>query len=99
MVKEQIEMVVPMINLHPLLTFDETEAASQFQEEGFNLAQDRRLEILLGVGVFQAEKVEHIGIAKDQVGRELVFLAKLFQLLPDELVRLLGKRGYSKSID
>ena len=41
MVKEQIEMVVPIINLHPLLTFDETEADPQFQDEGFNLAQDR----------------------------------------------------------
>src|SRR5260221_307940 len=93
MIEEQVEVIIPVVNLHTLLAGHETETYTQFEDEGFHLSQNRRFQVSLRIGVFQPEKIEDVGIAEDQVGRELVFLAQLLEFLTDEFVRLLGKRG------
>lgn len=53
MVEEQIEIVIVPVEGYALLSLDEGEAAAEFQQKGFDLAQQRVLEILLAVGVLQ----------------------------------------------
>src|ERR1017187_3823181 len=92
-VKQQVQVVIPVVDLHPLLAGHETEAYPQFEDEGFHLPQDRRLQILLGVGVFQPEKIEDVGIAEDQIGCELIFLAQLLEFQRRQFFWLPRQRG------
>ena len=78
-IEQQVQVVIPVVDLHALLARHEAEADPQFEDEGFHLPQDRSLQIPLGIGVFQPEKIEDVGIAEDQIGRELVFVAQLLE--------------------
>src|ERR1039457_5860921 len=92
-VKQQVQIVIPVVDLHPLLAGHETEAYPQFEDEGFHLPQDRRLQILLGVSVFQPEKIEDVGIAEDQIGCELIFLTQLLEFQRRQFFWLPRQRG------
>src|ERR1039458_8966400 len=92
-VKQQVQVVIPVVDLHPLLAGHETEFHPQFEDEGFHLPQDRRLQMLLGVGVFQPEKIEDVGIAEDQIGCELIFLAQLLEFQRRQFFWLPRQRG------
>jgi len=63
MVEQQIEVVVPGINLHLLPPLQEGKADTKFEDEALQLVRDRRLHVLLGIGVLQPKEVEDVGIA------------------------------------
>src|SRR5689334_17374804 len=85
MVKKQVDVVIFVVDDDALLPGNEGEAGAQFEDESLHLAQDGAFEILFAVGVGQAEKIEEIRVAKNQVGRQRVFLAQGLQLLPGQL--------------
>ena len=76
MIKEQVKMIILVVNLHPFLPGHEAKARAQFQNEGLHLAQNRRLNVRFRVSVAQPEKIQHVGIAKHEVGREAVLERK-----------------------
>jgi len=79
MVKQQVEVVIPAVNLHPLLALHETETHAELQNKRLHLAQDGRFDVLLRVGVLQPKEIEQIRIAEHQGGGQLVLLAQLLQ--------------------
>src|SRR5437773_5273609 len=89
MVKQQVEVVIAAINLHPLLPLDETEAHAEFENECLHLPQNRGLNVLLRVRVFQSQEVQQIRIAKYQIGCQLVLLAQLLEFHRHQLGGLL----------
>src|SRR5260370_29906733 len=68
-IEQQVEIIIPVVNLHTLLAGDETKTHAHFEDESLHLSQDRRFQVLLRISVFQAEKIEYVGIAKDHIGR------------------------------
>ena len=93
MIEEQVDVVVVAIDHDPLLALDKGEAAAQREQELLDLAEERRLQVLLAVRVAEAEEVQQVRILEDEFGRELPRLPQRRQLLPDELVGLVGERG------
>src|SRR2546422_10591349 len=96
MIKEQVEIEILSIDGNTLLAFNESKSDAQFENEGFHLAQDGRFQILLSITVFQPEEIKDVGIAKNQIGCELIFFSQRFQLLAEQFVRLLRQRGAFK---
>ena len=86
-IEEQVEVVIPGVDLHPLLACDEAEAAAQLEDERLDLPQDRRLDVLFPEGVLESQEIEEVGIAEDEVGRQLVLLAQLLELQGREIRR------------
>ena len=80
MIEEQVEVVFLVVDGHALLPGDECEANAEFEDETFDFPQDGGFQILFGVCVFQAKKIENIGISKYQIGSHPVFIAEFFQL-------------------
>lgn len=91
MEEQQVEMVIAVVYLHPLLARDKTEPIAEFQNERFDLSQDRGFDVALAVGVLELEKIQHVRIAEDEVGREQIFLAEFLQLHRGEVGRFAGK--------
>jgi hypothetical protein len=91
-IEQQIEVVIAVVDLHALLTGHETEPHSQFKDKGFHLAEDGHFQVLLRVCVFQAEEIGDVGIAEDQIGSELVFLAQLFEFQRGQFFRFARQR-------
>ena len=92
MEEQQVDVVVVTVEGDALLPLDEREAGAELEEEALDFAQQRRLEVLLAVGVAQAEEVEQVGVLEDEVRRDLVGGAERGQLLADERVGLLRER-------
>jgi hypothetical protein len=63
---------------------------AELQDEALHLAEDGGFEIFLAIGVLQSQKVQQIRIAEDHIGCEPVLLAEGFELLPCQLIGLLG---------
>ena len=93
MVEEEVEVEVVGIDLDAGLASEEGEAAAEFEEEGFEFAQDGVLEVFLEVAVFEAEEVEDVGIAEDEVRGELVLAAEGGEFSPGDFFGLLGNSG------
>ncbi len=72
-----------------LLPLDEGKAGAEFQEEGFDLAENGRLKVFFAVGVLEPEEIEDIRIAEDEIGRQRVAVAEGLQFLFDQFFRLL----------
>ena len=79
MIKKQVEVIIFVPNLHPLLPFEECEADAEFEDECFHLAQNGGFDVLFRVGVFELKEVEKVRIAKNQVRCEFVLLAECFE--------------------
>jgi hypothetical protein len=67
-VEQQIEIKIVGAHADALLPGNKTEACAQFQQKAFHVAQDRRFQIALAVAIGQSEKIQHVGIAKHQIG-------------------------------
>jgi hypothetical protein len=67
-IEEEVEIEVVGIDLYAGLATEEGEAVAEFEEEGFEFAQDGVFEVFFEVAVFEAEEVEDVGIAEDEVG-------------------------------
>lgn len=92
-VEEQVDIEVVSVDDNPFLAVDEGETAAQLQNEALDLAQDGGFQVLFAVGVGQAEEVEEVGIAEDQVGSQDVLLAQGLQFLLGQLRRFPGQGG------
>lgn len=92
-IEKEIEIEVVGIDLNAFLAGKEGEAVAEFEQEGFNLAEDRVFEVLFEIAVVKAEEVEDVGILEDKGGRELVLAAKLGELGFGNSLRLSGNGG------
>lgn len=92
-VEEEVEVEVVGVDGDAELAGLEGEALAEFEEEGFEFAQDGVLEILFQVAVAKAEEVEDVGIAEDEVGAEFVLGAEFGELGPGDFLRLLRDGG------
>jgi hypothetical protein len=72
---------------------DEGEPRAQLQDEALQLAEDGRFEVGFVVGVGQAEEVQNVRVAEDQVRRQLVLRAEGGQLALGKFGRLLRQGG------
>ena len=70
----------------------------ELEDEALQLAQDGRLEVLLAVAVLEAEEIEEVRVAKDQVGREPVLVAELGQFPSRKLSGFFDRAVRSKSM-
>jgi hypothetical protein len=92
--EQQIEVEVVAVDGHPLLAGDEGEALADLEEERLDVPQDRCFQVLLQVGVVEAESVEDQGIAECVAGdRRPLGNLRVGDLAA--LVRLAGDRGRS----
>jgi hypothetical protein len=67
-IEEQIDVVVVAVDDDALLPGNEGEAGAQLEQESLDLAQQRRFEVTLAVGVRQTEEVEQVGSWKTSSG-------------------------------
>jgi hypothetical protein len=74
--EEEVEVEVVGVDLDAGLAAEEGEAVAEFEEEGFEFAQDGVFEVLFEVTVLEAEEIEDVGIAEDEIGGELVLAAE-----------------------
>jgi len=84
-IEQEVQVEVLAIDHDPLLAGDEREAGPELKEESLHLPEDGRLEVLLAVRVRQAQEVEEVRIAEDQVRRELVLRSQPGQFPLGEL--------------
>jgi hypothetical protein len=85
-------MVIFLADDRALLACDEGEAAAQFQDEALQLTENGLFQVLLAVGVGEAEEIQEIRIAEDQIRRQPVLVAQGGQLLPRQLDGLFRER-------
>src|SRR5437762_7901284 len=96
MVEEQVEIVILVINSDPFLSRDEGEVGDEFQYEALEFSDDRGFNVLLCVFTVEAEEVEEIRVAEDQVRRKAVPQFQRCQLLFDDFLGLLADGGAFK---
>jgi hypothetical protein len=70
--KEEVDAIRLVADPHAPLANDEAEVRAEFQQEGFEMPDQRRFEIALRVFVAQIEEVENLGILDLFVGRKRV---------------------------
>ena len=100
MIEQQVQIVVNPVHGDSLLPFEKGKPDTQFQDERLHFPQDRSFQVLFGVGVLEAKEVEQVGIAEDQVRRELVFFAELFSSIFGQVPVGFRERAVrSKSMD
>ncbi len=75
MVEQEVEVIVLAVDDDMLLPADEGEAGAEFEDEVLEFAEDGDFEILFAVGISEAEEVQEVGIAKDQIRGERILLA------------------------
>lgn len=93
LVEEQVHVEVFAVECDALLSCQEGEAASQFHDEAFHLAQDGRFEVFLLVGVFEPEEVEQVRVTQHHVGGKAVFVTQCGQFEACQFGRLARERG------
>src|SRR5208337_2282375 len=92
-VEEQVQVIIHAVDRDALLPRDEREVGAQLKDECLQLAEDRRLDVLLGVRAGgQAEEVEEVRIAEYQVRRYPVLVPQRSDVAGDHLVGLLAER-------
>jgi len=91
--EQQIDVVIVAVEGDSLLPLDKREAGTKLQKETLNLAQQRRLEILLAEGVAQSQEIKQVRILEHEVGRKLVALPEGRKLFSNDLLGLLRERG------
>ena len=89
MVEEEIEVEVVGIDLDAELAGLEGEALAEFEEEGFEFAEDGVFKVFFQIAVLETEEVEDLGITEDEVRCELVFTAEGGKLGPGNFLGLL----------
>jgi hypothetical protein len=99
---EEVDPIPLVADPEPLLTSHEGEVASQFEEEFFELADQRCFEVVLRVFVLQLEELQHERILDLFLGREFITrlgrapLAEHGRLVPGQehpLVELAARSG------
>jgi len=88
-VKQEVEIVILIVHRDPLLSGDKCEVASKLQDESLQLAQDRLFHVLFVICASQAQEVEEIRDAKDQVRCHPIFVSQRGDVVRDQLVGLL----------
>lgn len=78
-VEEQVQIKVVAVNDHALLALYKRKAPAQFQDEGFQLAQDGGFQIGLVVALAQAQEVEEVRVFEDLGGGERLRRARYLQ--------------------
>ena len=93
MVKKQVDVVVTVVNSDALLPSQKGKVAAQLDDETLEFGQDGGFEVFFRVAVRQAQKVQHIGVAKGKVGRQLALVAQQLEVLPDGFFGFLRDGG------
>src|SRR5438477_313802 len=97
MVEEQIKVVILVIDGDAFLPRDKGEVGAKLEDESLQLSNDGGFDILLGVFTVQAEEVEEVRVAENQVWRDAVFELQRGQLLSNNIVWLLADgRAFEK---
>lgn len=65
--EQKVQIIIHTVHDHPLLPFQKREASAQLQDERLPLPKDSGFQILFCVSVLEAEKIQEIGIAEDQI--------------------------------
>src|ERR1051326_61480 len=91
--EQQVEVKVLAVDGDALLTLEARERYTQLENEAPHLSENRRLEILLGVQVLQAEEIEKVRIAEYQVRRQPVLSPQRCELPTNQRVGLLRERA------
>ena len=71
--EKEIDAIPFATNPQPALTTDESEVASKFEQETFQMPQERFLKIGLGIFVFQPEEFENERVAHFFIGGDGIF--------------------------
>jgi hypothetical protein len=77
MIEQQVDIKVFFVHPDPPLPRNEGETIVEFEQEGFDLSQDRGFQLSLAVAVVKPEEIEDVKVAEDQIGSEAVFRANL----------------------
>src|SRR5271166_286258 len=88
MIEQQVDIKVFIVHPDPLLPRNEGETIAEFEQEGFDLSQDRGFQLSLAVAVVKPEEIEDVRVAEDQIGNEAVFIAQRSEFLLCQFGRL-----------
>jgi hypothetical protein len=92
MEEQEVDPIPAIPDAQPALPPHEGEVATELQQEGFDLGDQRCFEVGFGVLVLQPEELEHVGVLDLLLGRDSV--ACLPRLASSEHRRLVpGQRG------
>ena len=92
-VEKQVDVVVAVVDGDALLPRKKRKIAAQLDDETLQFGQYGRFKVFFRVTVGQAQKVEHIGVAKGEVGRELALVAQQANVLANGFFRFFGDGG------
>ena len=86
-VEQQIQMEILVVDLDALLPRQEGKARTQFQQEGFHLADDRAFQVAFLPAVLQAQEVQDVRVAHHQRRRHALRAGQGCQFLGDQFIR------------
>ncbi len=66
-VEEAVDVVVALVDRDAFLAGEEGEVGAEFGDEALEVGEDGGFEVVFGVGVGEAEKIEDVGVAKIQI--------------------------------
>lgn len=75
MKEQQVNVVVAPIDRDPLLSSHEREVGAELDQCLLMFGKNRCLKIPFAVVVLESEKVENVGVAKGEIGREAALIA------------------------
>lgn len=93
MAEKQIQVVILIVDPDPLLTSDKTEIRVSFELGELQVTQDRGFKILLGVSVFQPEKLQEAGIAENQIRAHPILVAQNREFLAGQVAGFRADRS------
>src|ERR1043165_7988981 len=93
MVEEEIEIIIAIVDRHPLLARHKAASDAHFDHERLDLAQNRGLQVFFLVGILQPKKIEEIRIAKHHIRRDHIVVSQSLQLHFGELGGFARKSG------
>jgi|SRR5271157_4552799 len=62
MIEQQVDIKVFIVHPDPLLPRNEGETIAEFEQEGFDLSQDRGFQLSLAVAVVKPEEIEDVRV-------------------------------------
>lgn len=98
MEEQEIEVVVVAVECDALLPLDEREARPKLEDKALDLAEDRRLEVLLAVRVGELEEIEHVWVSEHKRRCELTLLVERREFAADQRLRFLESAVRSNSM-
>ena len=91
MIEKQVQVIILIVDLHSLLSLDETEPNTEFEDKRLHLSQNGRFHILLGISIFESKEIQQIRARKTKSGVNLLSSCNAFNSISADFAGLRDK--------